>query len=115
MDLTDGRGVDLVAEHVGQETWQESINSLAMGGRMVVCGATSGADPDIDIRSIYQRHRQIRGAPMGNRAQFRDVLSLVARGELEPQIDRVLPLEQIAEGHRAIENRAVFGKVVLRP
>jgi len=91
MDLTDGRGVDLVAEHVGQETWQESINSLAMGGRMVVCGATSGADPDIDIRSIYQRHRQIRGAPMGNRAQFRDVLSLVARGELEPQIDRVLP------------------------
>jgi len=113
--LTDGRGVDLVAEHVGEETWQESIDSLAMGGRMVVCGATSGADPDIDIRSIYQRHRQIRGAPMGNRAQFRDVLSLVARGELEPQIDRVLPLDRIAEGHRAIEDRAVFGKVVLRP
>ncbi|MFB6220238.1 MAG: zinc-binding dehydrogenase [Halolamina sp.] len=115
MDLTNGRGVDLVAEHVGEETWQESIDSLAMGGRMVVCGATSGPDPDIDIRSVYQRHRQIRGAPMGNRRQFRDVLSLVARGDLTPQIDRVLPLAEVAEGHRAIERREVVGKIVLQP
>jgi len=115
MELTDGRGVDLVAEHVGEETWQESIDSLAMGGRMVVCGATSGADPEIDIRSVYQRHRQIRGAPMGNRTQFRDVLSLVARGELEPRIDRQLSLKEVAEGHRAIEERAVVGKVVIEP
>lgn len=115
MDLTNGRGVDLVAEHVGQQTWQQSIDSLAMGGRMVVCGATSGPDPDIDIRSLYQHHRQIRGAPMGNRQDFRDVLSLVAAGELEPRIDRVLPLEEIAEGHAAIEDRDVIGKVVIRP
>lgn len=115
MDLTDGRGVDLVAEHVGQATWQQSIDSLAMGGRMVVCGATSGPDPDIDIRSVYQHHRQIRGAPMGNRQDFRDVLSLVADGELDPRIDRVLPLDQIAEGHAAIEDRDVIGKVVIRP
>lgn len=115
MALTDGRGVDLVADHVGQETWQRSIDSLAMGGRMVVCGATSGADPDIDIRSVYQHHRRIIGAPMGNRQEFRDVLSLVARGDLVPQVDRVIPLEEVAEGHRAIENREVVGKVVLRP
>ena len=115
MELTDGRGVDLVAEHVGQATWQRSIDSLAMGGRMVVCGATSGPDPDIDIRSLYQHHRQIRGAPMGNRQDFRDVLSLVADGELAPRVDRVLPLERIAEGHAAIENRDVIGKVVIRP
>lgn len=115
MDLTDGRGVDLVADHVGQETWQRSIDSLAMGGRMVICGATSGADPDIDIRSVYQHHRQIRGAPMGNRQDFRDTVSLVARGAVEPQIDRVLPLEDVAEGHRIIEDREVFGKVVVEP
>ena len=115
MELTDGRGVDLVADHVGQATWQQSIDSLAMGGRMVICGATSGPDPDIDIRSVYQHHRQIRGAPMGNRQEFRDVLSLVADGELEPRIDRVLPLDRIAEGHAAIENRDVIGKVVIRP
>ncbi|MFB6300010.1 MAG: zinc-binding dehydrogenase [Halobacteriales archaeon] len=113
--LTDGRGVDLVADHVGQATWQTSIDSLAMDGRMVICGATSGADPDIDIRSVYQWHRQIRGAPMGNRQDFRDVYRLIADGDLNPQIDRVLPLEVIAEGHRAIEDRDVFGKIVIRP
>jgi NADPH2:quinone reductase len=115
MELTDARGVDLVADHVGQATWQQSIDSLAMGGRMVICGATSGPDPDIDIRSVYQHHRQIRGAPMGNRQDFRDVLSLVADGELEPRIDRVLPLDGVAEGHAAIEERDVIGKVVIRP
>ncbi|MGM0718705.1 MAG: zinc-binding dehydrogenase [Halobacteriota archaeon] len=115
MTLTDGRGVDLVAEHVGQTTWQQSINAMAMGGRMVVCGATSGPEPNIDIRSLYQHHRQIRGAPMGNRQDFGDVLSLVANGELEPRIDRILPLHRIAEGHAAIDNRDVIGKVVIRP
>ena len=114
-ELTDGRGVDLVADHVGQETWQRSIHSLAMDGRMVICGATSGADPDIDIRSIYQHHRQIIGAPMGSRQDFRDVFRLISRGEVELVIDRVLPLEDLAEGHHAIENREVFGKVVITP
>jgi NADPH2:quinone reductase len=114
-DLTDGRGVDLVADHVGQETWQRSINSLAMGGRMVICGATSGADPDIDIRSVYQHHRQIIGTPMGSRQDFRDVFRLISRGEVAPVIDRVLPLEDLAEGHRAIENREVFGNIVITP
>jgi len=115
MELTDGRGVDLVAEHVGEETWQRSIDSLATGGRMVVCGATSGADPDVDIRSVYQRHRRIVGAPMGSRSDFRAVGRLIARGEVAPTIDRVLPLADVAEGHRAIEDREVFGKVVVKP
>ena len=115
MELTDGRGVDLVVDHVGQETWQRSIDSLAKGGRMVICGATSGADPDIDIRSVYQHHRRILGAPMGNRQDFRDTISLVARGKVEPVIDRVLPLGGVAEGHRALENRDVFGKIVIQP
>lgn len=115
MELTDGRGVDLVVDHVGQSTWQQSINSLAMGGRMVICGATSGPNPDIDIRSVYQHHRQIRGAPMGNRQDFRDVGNLIGANELEAVIDRVLPLERIAEGHEAIEQREVIGKVIIRP
>lgn len=114
-ELTDGRGVDLVADHVGQDTWQRSIDSLATGGRMVICGATSGASPDIDIRSVYQHHRQIRGAPMGNRHEFRDVGELVAGGALEPLVDRVLPLHRTEEGHRALEQREVVGKVVIRP
>lgn len=115
MSKTGGRGVDIVVDHVGEETWQRSIDSLAMGGRMVICGATSGPDPDIDIRSLYQHHRQIRGAPMGNKKDFQNVLSLVDRGEVEPVLDSVLPLEKTAEGHRRIENRDVFGKVVITP
>lgn len=114
-DLTDGRGVDLVADHVGQETWQTSINSLTTGGRMVICGATSGANPDIDIRSVYQHHRKILGAPMGNRQEFRTVSRLIGAGDLEPCVDRVLPLDRVHEGHRALENRDVVGKVVIRP
>jgi NADPH2:quinone reductase len=115
MELTDDRGVDLVADHVGEETWQESIDSLAMGGRMVICGATSGPRPNIDIRSVYQRHRQILGAPMGNRQDFRDVYRLIEAGELRPQIDRTLPLAEIAEAHRALENREVVGKIIIEP
>ncbi|MFB6300120.1 MAG: zinc-binding dehydrogenase [Halobacteriales archaeon] len=113
--LTDDRGVDLVADHVGQETWQQSINSLATNGRMVICGATSGPDPDIDIRSVYQRHRRIIGAPMGNRQDFRAVGRSIADGHVEPVIDRRLPLADVAEGHRAIEERNVFGKVIIHP
>lgn len=115
MELTNGRGVDLVADHVGQTTWQKSINSLAKGGRMVVCGATSGPDPNIDIRSLYQSHRRIIGAPMGKKKDFRDVYSLISTGKLEPQVQKVFTLDNIAEAHRRIENRDVFGKLVIRP
>lgn len=115
MDLTNGRGVDLVADHVGQETWQTSINSLAKHGRMVICGATSGPDPNIDIRSVYQHHRQILGAPLGNRQDFRDVGRLIYAGELEPQIDRVLPLDGFVEASRVLEDREVVGKIVIEP
>lgn len=113
--LTHGRGVDLVAEHVGEKTWQRSIDSLAKGGRMVVCGATSGADPDIDIRSLYQSHRHIIGAPMGSRQDFNSVYKLIKSGEIAPEIQDVLPLEAVAEGHRRIEERDIFGKIVIRP
>lgn len=113
--LTDERGVDLVADHVGQATWQQSIDSLAKGGRMVVCGATSGPYPDINIRSLYQHHRQIRGAPLGNRRDFRNVGRLIARGEVGPEIDRTLPLDRLADAHLALENRDVTGKVVVMP
>lgn len=115
LGLTNDRGVDLVADHVGQATWQRSINSLASGGRMVVCGATSGPDPDIDIRSLYQSHRRIVGAPMGNRQDFRDVYRLIAAGELEPEIQEEFPLADVAEAHRVIEDREVVGKIIVRP
>jgi len=114
-ELTGGRGVDLVADHVGQATWQRSIDALSTGGRMVICGATSGPDPDIDIRSVYQRHRRIIGAPMGSHRDFRAVGRLIAKGELVPEIDSVLDLDETAVGHERLENRGVVGKVVIQP
>ncbi|PLS87650.1 MAG: NADPH:quinone reductase, partial [Actinobacteria bacterium] len=75
----------------------------------------TGDHPGLSIREIYQSHRQILGAPMGNRRDFRAVLDLLARGELRPRIHAALPLEEVAEAHCLIEEGAVFGKVVLIP
>jgi NADPH:quinone reductase-like Zn-dependent oxidoreductase len=110
-----GHGVHVVADPVGAATWPESIRSLRPGGRMVISGATGGERPDIDIREIYQRHRRIIGAPMGNLSDFRTVMGLVARGMLEPVIHTVLPLAEIQEAHRMFEAREHFGKIVLVP
>jgi len=108
-------GVHVAADPVGAPTWPESIRSLRPGGRMVICGATGGERPSIDIREIYQRHRQILGAPMGNLSDFQTVMGLVFRGELTPVIHTVLPLSEIREAHRLFEAREHFGKVVLVP
>lgn len=114
-DETGGRGVDVVINPVGGPTWRPAVRSLAMDGRMLICGATTGDDPDISIREIYQSHRRILGAPMGNRRDFRAVLDLLSRGELEPVIHAKMPLEAISEAHRMIEEGNAFGKVVLVP
>lgn len=112
MDRTGGIGVDIVVDPLGA-TWPESIRSLARGGRLVVCGATAGNRPDFDIREVYQRHRQIVGAPMGNWDDFTTVMNLAFRGELAPIIDRVYPLADLAGAHRRAESRQSFGKVVI--
>jgi NADPH2:quinone reductase len=112
LELNGGRGVDIVVDPLGS-TWPESIRSLARGGRLVVCGATAGNRPSFDIRELYQRHRSILGAPMGNWRDFTAVMTLVNRGELRPIIDRVYPLTEIAAAHVRAESRENFGKVVV--
>lgn len=110
---TDGLGVNMVVNPVGGVTWRPAIKSLAAGGRMLICGATIGDDPELSIREIYQSHRQILGAPLGNRRDFRAVLDLLSRGELEPTIHATMHLEAVSEAHRLMEEGMVFGKVVL--
>lgn len=112
LDQTGGRGVDIVVDPLGA-TWRESIRSLARGGRLVCCGATAGNQPQFDIREVYQRHRRIIGAPMGNWDDFIQVMRLLFAGEITPIIDSVFPLERIADAHRRAESRASFGKVVI--
>jgi NADPH:quinone reductase-like Zn-dependent oxidoreductase len=113
LDASDGEGVDVVVDSVGAPSWRDSIRVLAPGGRMVVCGATGGDTPDISIRELYQGNRRILGAPFGGWNDFRDVFALLGRSGIRPVIDRVLPLDQVREAHRALEAQEQIGKIVL--
>jgi len=114
LEQTNGRGVDIVVDPLGA-TWQESIRSLARNGRLVVCGATAGNKPEFDVRELYQRHRRIYGAPMGNWSDFTRVIGMLNTGTVSPVVDTVFPLSRIADAHRRAESRESFGKVVVTP
>ena len=111
--LTNARGVDVVFEHVGAATWDQSVYSLAVGGRLVTCGATSGFESKINVGYLFARQLSILGSFMGYKAELFSVLELFKRGLLKPVIDSVFPLEKAAEAHKRLENREQFGKVVL--
>ena len=113
--MTDRRGVDVVFELVGGDTFARSIKATRSGGRIVTCGATSGFSPQIDLRHVFFRQISILGSTMGSKGTLLEVLEHVAAGRLRPVIDRVMPLSQAAEAHRALEAREVFGKIVLEP
>jgi NADPH:quinone reductase-like Zn-dependent oxidoreductase len=111
--LTEKRGVDVVIEHVGGDTFVKSVLAVGRGGRVVTCGATSGFKPDLDLRQVFFRNVQVLGSTMGRRATLFTIVRLVAEGKLRPVVDRVLPLASAREAHRVLESRAAFGKVVL--
>ncbi len=111
--LTGGRGADVVFEHVGGEVFEKSLRALAWAGRLVTCGATTGARAQVDLRHIFFKSQSILGSTMGSKGEYHQLVKLYERGLFEPVIDRVLPLDAIAEAHRALEAREVFGKVVM--
>jgi NADPH:quinone reductase-like Zn-dependent oxidoreductase len=111
--ITGKRGVDVVVEHVGEATWESSVRSLTKGGRLVTCGATTGADARINLRLLFFKNLSLLGSTMGGAAELMEVLGHVAAGRLRPVVDRVLPFDQAAEAHRLLADRAVFGKIVL--
>ncbi len=111
--VTAKRGVDVVIDHVGEATLDRSIRSLAKGGRLITCGATSGPRLETDLRLVFFKSLSILGSTMGGLGELHTVLAHFERGELKPVVDRVLPMEQAAEGHRLLEERLVNGKVVL--
>jgi NADPH:quinone reductase-like Zn-dependent oxidoreductase len=113
--LTGTRGVDVVFEHTGAETWPGSIQSMAKNGRLVTCGATSGFDAPTDIRQLFYRHLTFLGSFMGSKAELLDAMKFIERGAIRAVVDRVLPLEQARRAHELMEDRAQFGKLVLKP
>jgi alcohol dehydrogenase len=112
---TAKRGVDVVVDYTGRATWPTSIRSLAHGGRLLTCGATSGYEAVTDLRYVWTREQTIMGSDGWTRDGLLILLDFVRAGRIEPVIDRVLPLERAREAEEAIENREVFGKVILTP
>jgi NADPH:quinone reductase-like Zn-dependent oxidoreductase len=112
-ELTNKRGVDIVVDYIGADTWVRSLRSARRGGRVLTCGATTGFAPQTDLRQIFFRQVQVFGSTMGSHREFLDVMKCVFRGQLKPVIDRILPLAEARKGHELIESRAVFGKIVL--
>lgn len=111
--LTQKQGVDVVVEHVGQVTWPGSLRSLAPGGRLVTCGATTGPFGETDIRYIFSRQLQVLGSYMGSRAELVRLMRLFEDGRLRPVVDSSYPLRDAAAAHERMEARRHFGKVVL--
>lgn len=115
LEETGGRGVDLVFDSVGADTWRQSIRSLAPGGRLCVSGATSGDRPDVSIREIYQAHRRVIGAPMGGRPDFDAVMRLVLAGKLSPVLHATYPLVRVEEALEELASERQFGKILVEP
>ncbi|HEY6946415.1 MAG TPA: zinc-binding dehydrogenase [Candidatus Acidoferrum sp.] len=112
--ITNKRGVDVVFEHVGTATWEDSFASLAPTGRLVTCGATTGYDARVDLRFLFSRQLSLLGSYMGTKSELHTVMKLVAAGKLKPVVDRVFPLPEAAAAHAYLESSSQFGKVVLR-
>lgn len=111
--LTNKRGVDVVIEHVGEATWAKSVRALARNGRLVTCGATTGAKGAVDLAAIFSKQLSIHGSYMGTKGELLDVAALFFAGRLQPVIDRTFPLADAAAAQTHLETSGQFGKVVL--
>jgi NADPH:quinone reductase-like Zn-dependent oxidoreductase len=113
--LTAKKGVEIVIDHVGNSVWDQNIKSLTKGGRLVICGVTSGHDAITDLRYVFYKQLQILGSTMGRKGDLITILDFIERDKLKPVIDRVMPLKEVQEAHRVIEEGKHFGKIVLLP
>jgi len=111
--LTGGRGVDIVVDHAGSASWQASMRSLAKGGKLVTCGATTGPEATIDLRFLFIRQQSILGSTMGNRGDMFRILQLVQAGKMRGVVDKVFPFTEVAKAHEHLEKGEQFGKVIL--
>lgn len=111
--ITGKRGVDVVVEHVGRATWEKSVKALAKGGRLVLCGATTGAEVGTDLRYVYNKELTIYGSFMASKGELLKVVELVKAGRLKPVVDSTFPLQKAKEAEERLEKSEHFGKIVL--
>lgn len=113
--LTNRRGVDVVVEHVGGRVLERCFECLARGGSIVTCGATAGRDVTLNLWPLFVKQQRLIGSYGRNRADMVATLEWVAEGRLRPAIDRIVPLVEAGEAFRALRNRTVLGKILVRP
>src|SRR6266699_1724021 len=111
--LTNKRGVDVVVDTVGAATWDDSLRCLRRGGRLVICGATSGPQVGLDLRRLFWHHWSILGSTMGNAAEYAEVVGRLAKGELRPVVDRVYPLDHARDAYERLARGEQLGKLVV--
>jgi NADPH:quinone reductase-like Zn-dependent oxidoreductase len=111
--ITNKEGVDIVVEHVGAATWDESMKSLKTGATLVTCGATTGPGVGIDLRHLFARQLRLLGSYMGTMSELNEVLGHVFAGRLKPVVDRVFPLSELPSAHEYLETSQMFGKVAI--
>ena len=112
-EVTGGHGIDVVVENVGEATWATSLQVAGPGGRITVCGATSGPNPPAALHRIWWKQLSILGSTMGTGEDFAGAYELVASGRALPVVDSVLPLEEIRAAHERLEAGEQLGKIVL--
>lgn len=113
--MTHGHGVDVVLEHIGQATFNKSLNTLAKKGRMVTCGVTTGQITNLDIRFLFARQLSVSGCYMGGLKELQKVIRLVKKKKLRPVIDKVFPLREAKQALDRMKARGNFGKIILVP
>lgn len=113
--LTDGVGVDVLLDHIGEAIWDQNFRSLARGGRLVNCGVTAGHRVPLHLGQVFTRNLSILGSSRRTRAEMSEMLRVVESGELRGVVFARYPLEAIAEAHEKLESRSIFGKIVVNP
>ena len=113
--ITGVGGVDLLVNCTGGGTWSDSIRCMRRGARLVTCGATAGFTEEIDVRYVWTFEHNLMGSNGWHRDDIIAMLAYAADGSLTPIVDRVMPLDQVHEAERLMEQRALFGKIVLAP
>jgi alcohol dehydrogenase len=111
--LTKKQGVDVVFEHVGVDTWEGSMFSMKVGGRLVTCGSTTGIKADINLFHLFQRQLRLIGSFGCTMSNIASSLDKLASGQVHPVIDLEIPMDEIEKGLERLENRQVFGKIIV--
>lgn len=114
LTLTNGEGVDLVIDNVGEKTWNSSMRAVRRGGSIVTCGATTGSHPSADLQRLFIRQISVHGTTMGSLEEFRRLIAAFEAGAIKPFIDSVFPLAEAAKAMERLEHPDRLGKVMIR-